>query len=486
MRRGKSTNWKRQYKLRHNWSRGSASISETKVADNSSKPPLLLRLHEDIVVTADVFAGLRAWRLTGNDRLIASAPLDRGAGPTSLAVDATESSSDQVHIAIGFDNGSYAIYRLAREDRMFLCRYTHVPSRNGTLYAIAYASPYLVTITEAPLLSLYRFHEELTDAASHSRFSLQGLNGQAPRDPEEPHSLQESSEGKTHNHPSAWDSKIREGDRAALLEPPTLLASLRSHTACPPISLAIRASSDCIVASIAYAMPSWTAGWSVGLQEVRLTLDGTILDSRMASAETQHSLTPTSQLQPHSQLHSLSTKDWHKIRTTGVKTPFATKPTSLSYNHPYLLSSHADNTLTLYMVVSNPKELDISAGKRLWGHTSSVSGAQVGDRGKAVSVSAFGNELRVWELEGGMRRRVSAGEASVQVRYEEKDSITTTKLGSSCGAQTLGKTSFASMLEEVVDESIITQGWVAFDEEKVVLLRQKLHGDQALVVYDFA
>ena len=91
------------------------------------------------------------------------------------------------------------------------------------------------------------------------------------------------------------------------------------------------------------------------------------------------------------------------------------KPTSLSYTHPYLLVAHPDNTLTLYLVTSTAQALSISAGSRLWGHTSSVSGAHVGGRGKAVSVSRRGDELRIWELEGGFassaaKRRLAMGD----------------------------------------------------------------------------
>lgn len=422
VKRGKATDWKRQYKLRHNWSRGSARVSETQVAEQPSTPPLLLRLYEDIVITVDDDA-LKAWSLRGDDplqRVIAStAPCQFKA--TSLALDDnTGISMNCVNISIGFVDGSFAIYTLSRIQKTFTLRYRHASSRNGAIHAIAYASPYLLTMTGAPLLSLYRF--------SHDQ------NDKTP----EP------------------------------MPAPSLLSSLRSHTAYPPISLAIRASSTNIVASIAYAMPTWTLGWSVGLQELRLTADGAILDSRMASACSKSFVPPLS----HSHLP-----------INGPRIPSITKPTSLSYNHPYLLSAHSDNTLTLYMVTSNVEELSIGAAERLWGHTNGVSAAHVGDRGKAVSVSTFGNELRVWELEGGIssgstRRRAVAGETSVQVRPERK---TKTSISNSRVASSLQQE-----FEEAFEETNVTKGWVAFDEDKVVLLREKMQGAQALVMYDFS
>ena len=425
VRGGSATNWKRQYKLRHNWCRGSARISETRVSDRPSTPPLLLRLHDDIVVMVDATAGLKAWSLGGNDRILASTELC-GTGPTSLALDDDEVSKDQVHISVGFEDGSFAIYRLARSKRLFKLQYHHPPSRNGTIQAIAYAGPYLLTMAGTSLLSLYRLADDRGTQSDND------------------------------------------------YTPPTLLSSLRSQTAHTPIQLAIRTSSGGIVASIAYAIPTFTLGWSVGLQELRLTANSAILDSRIASASSSKSFAPP---MFHSHLH-----------INGPWIPAITKPTSLSYNHPYLLSAHSDNTLTLYMVTSNADELSIGAAERLWGHTTSVSGAHVGDRGKAVSVGRIGDELRVWELEGGLsssssRKRAAAGEASVQVRTEKRrNSWHNARRQTSLQAQKVLKTDF----DEAFNETNVTKGWVAFDEEKVVLLREKLQGAQALVVYDFS
>ena len=122
----------------------------------------------------------------------------------------------------------------------------------------------------------------------------------------------------------------------------------------------------------------------------------------------------------------------------------------------------------------------------MWGHTSSVSGAHVGMRGKAVSVSRLGDELRVWDLEGGIvsaaaKRRFLNGELSVRVQPArlnddiEDDDVVDTK-----SHQTLR---FA--LERGYDDSTVNRGWIGFDEQHVVVLREKGAGSQALVVYDF-
>jgi hypothetical protein len=168
------------------------------------------------------------------------------------------------------------------------------------------------------------------------------------------------------------------------------------------------------------------------------------------------------------------------------------KPTSLSYTHPYLLVSHPDNTLTLYLVTSTTDSLSISAGSRLWGHTSSVSGAHVGGRGKAVSISRRGDELRVWELEGGFasaaaKRRLTAGDLSVQVRPEKRSTAETSQAGLDLVSNgSPGRTPVSGdTSEDASCELTLTRGWIGFDEENVVVLKEQSQGRQALVVYDF-
>ena len=444
------TNWKRQYKLRHNWSKGSCKVTETQVAERPSIPPLLVRLHEGIVVTADSAGGIRAWSMRGKQCLVASLnwPTDGNSSasscvPTSLAVDVSGSAVDNLNIAIGFSDGKFSIYRLDKTEKGFKHLYTHAPSSNGMVSAVAYASHYLLTMTEAQLLSLYIFPHEM--AGGEDKFTL---------------------------------------------APPHLLSSLKSHTAWPPLSLAIRLSPNGIFASIAYAMPTYLAGWSVGLQELRLTTDGKILESRLASALNQ-GFTPLSSSPPSSR--SSSRPGSSPLRgTVPTPKPSSSRPTSLSYTHPYLLAAHPDNTLTLYLVTSNAESLSIRPGERLWGHTSSVSGAHVGDRGKAVSVSVHGNEIRVWDLEGGFssnssQRRIAAGEASVQVRPERrKDGYRGSIFNRTSICEAYLENTDSSDFEELeLDESTVTKGWVAFDDEKVVVLREKTHGAQSLVVYDF-
>ena len=433
---GGSTNWKRQYKLRHNWSRGSCKRTETEIAERPTIPPVLVRLHDGIIITADSTTGLRAWSMGGDERLIANMPwstlTQSRAAPSSMAIDVSKSATNELHVSVGFQDGSFGVFTLDRRKRCLECRYMHAPSTNGVVTAIAFSFPYVLTMTEAQLLSLYAF--TITS-------------------------------------------------ERATLDSPRLLSSLKSHTAWPPLSLAIRCSTTGISTSIAYAMPMYLAGWSVGLQELRLTSDGTILESRLATPSIQ-GFVPLSWPEHRSRSSSPRSRPSGSNVFPRRSTASSAKPTSLSYNHPYLLAAHSDNTMTLYMVTSSAQELSIGPGTLLCGHTSSVSGAHVGARGKAVSVSAQDNDLRIWELEGGIastmsRRRAGIGETSVTITpVHQEDAIPGHESQQGVGPKSLS--------QERVEEPVMSRGWLSFDEEQVVLLGEKSRGAQALVVYNFA
>ncbi len=397
-----------------------------------------MRLHDGIAVTVDSATGLKAWCVKRDNRLLATMPIPScqhgtAATPTALAIDTSGSGSGTIHIAVGFSDGASSIYHFLVDQQHFMHRYTNHPSSHGAVEAIAYSAPHLLTMTDPKLLSLYHL-----DLAARTE---------------------------------------EKGDKEPLLR---LLASLKSHTAWPPLSLAIRSLSNNIFASIAYAMPTYLAGWSVGLQELRLTLDGTILESRLASADS-HGFSPLCNSQPPSPNRTTDSPlrnkhDWES-------SPHLTKPTALSYSHPYILAAHPDNTLTFYVVTSDANTLFIGPGHRLWGHTSSVSGAHVGERGKAVSVSRHGNDLRVWELESGLyhgnsKRRTADNDSSVRIRPEGRNP----KHG---GFEDKAKFE-APRQGSYMEESAMQNGWVAFDDETVVLLKEDGEGAQVVVVYDFS
>lgn len=448
VKRGGKTRWKQQYKLRHNWTSGSAAVNEIEVAEQAPVPPVIVQMHDEIIYMADSTDGIRAWSTKGERKMMAQMRFDPAtrSPPTSLAIDAVPTTSALKRAVVGFEDGSFGMYTLETTTESFTHEYSHEPSINGVISSVAVAWPYIVTMTATQLLSLYRCDVKTTE-------------------------------------PEAAD-------------PPRLLHSLKSHTVWPPLTTSLRLSGASVIVTIAYALPTYLSGWTVGVQEVKLTIDGKLAESRITSAIDQHyrplafSASPTrSHLAPAP--GALATSTTLELRH------IHSKPTSLSYTHPYLLVSHPDNTLTLYLVSSTVDSLTISAGSRLFGHTSSVSGAQVGNRGKAVSVSKRGDELRVWELEGGFasassRKRLAIGDLSVRVRSgagsvqpsgPSQAGLNLVTTNSDGRRRRVGEAREPSDSDE--DELTLTRGWIGFDDENVVVLKEQSQGRQALVVYDF-
>ncbi|KAK2801075.1 hypothetical protein FQN50_007883 [Emmonsiellopsis sp. PD_5] len=450
-----NTDWKRQYRLRHNWSKGSCRVTELEVAQPSI-PPVLVRLCKGVVFTADASNGLRAWTTKDTKSCLAylsfsdeSGAIKSNSTPTSIAVAAQGDSDCDFEVTVGFETGGYTIYSLNSEDGHFISRFTHPPLSNGAIIALASASSYLLTLSQNQTLSLYHFSSEI----NHTR---QGIDKSAK-----------------------------------------LIASLKSNNIFAPVSLSIRPSSTDIIASIAYSFSRIGCGWSVGLQELRMDQDGESLGSRLAT---------TVDLQfngsAFDSLARVNGKPRQRSTISGpIDRPFISMPlspslsytqppTSLSYCHPYLLTSHADNTLTMYLVVSTSDSLGIKIGRRLWGHTSSVSGVQVSDRGKAVSVSSRGEEIRIWELEdmissSSASRKAALRDSSVQVSPENVGRRRSLDLGLVSEAIERRGDGLGLALEDMSDELALMRGWVGFDDEQVVVLRERELGTQLLGCYDF-
>jgi hypothetical protein len=423
---GRRTNWKRQYRLRDNWWKGHCKVRKLEVADPPA-PPVLVKIYQGITFTADAKSGLRAWTTKTSPSLIASLPplsqdVDAPSteyAATSLGIDS--SASKAIKVCVGFADGSFIIYSL--DNGKFCSKYAHAPSHSGTISAVTMSYPYLLTMSEKGILSLYRF----------------------PCMDIQPDQLLD----------------------------PVLVASLKSSCVFAPLSLSIRLTSSGLIASIAYSFARMRSGWSVGLQELRMTEDGEAVDSRLTFTVEGNA----------DNFQSIKDKEGTFSARSAASQPFVlhphsmARPTALSYSHPYLLASLPDNTLMTYLVTSNAEKLEIAPGRRLWGHTSSVSGVQVSGRGKAVSVSTRGNEIRVWELEelvsSSFPRRTS-----VCVQPQKQD------LGIVADAIKRRGDGLGLALDEIQSERPTGGSWVGFDEEQVVVLGGNGRR-QILLCYDF-
>jgi len=116
--------------------------------------------------------------------------------------------------------------------------------------------------------------------------------------------------------------------------------------------------------------------------------------------------------------------------------------------------------LMVYTVTSTDENLEINVGRRLWGHTSAVSAAQVTETGKAVSISANSEEMRYWELEdllsSSSQRKSSTAIQSLNMLNQ---AITSRGSGLGLTVQDMkGKTQFVRRCVSFDDEQAIVVG----------------------------
>lgn len=400
---------------------------------------MLVEFCAGMVLTVDGSYGLRAW-IAGNPRsCVASASLSGLESKPPTALTATRSRhQNAIEIGVGFQDGHFKVYDLDLETLRLHLRFDHTGSGEGAISAMASSSSYLLTVTQHKILSLYEFPTELEASEKH--------DSRGPRQ----------------------------------------LASLHAESIVAPVSLSLRTTRSEIIASIVYNFFHLGCAWSLGIQELRLNKNGQQVGSQLATTvDSQYGIKPSQSFPRLGRRCSTSAhsplRSGIRIVPTEASIVHQEPPTSISYSHPYLLTSHADNTLTMYLVVSTSENLFIRSGQRLWGHTSSVSTVQVSDRGKAVSVSSRGDEIRIWELEPaislfGMARELKE-ESSIPVTPENKQDRNHQDLGSIRRVETSGLGT-TEKLEQMRKR-------VGFDEERVLLVREREVGSQLVACYDF-
>lgn len=521
-RRSDSVNWKRQFKIRHNWARGKCAVEELRLgpeagdrgdapdgfpADGVDRSKMLVKVVEGLAVTVDRASGLRAWDLKTRE-VVAQASLeddgDGGGGaetseppaqPSCIAIDDRGLDQGALDVAVGFADGSFGVWALSTRAKTISQRYRHEGSSNGELIGMAYSHPYLLTATRAVLVSLYTFDvpPKTTADGEDGRGADGGAAAPAP---------QQRSSSKLRSALSEYaDEDAAAVDGAPLLLPaPYLMTSLKSYSSSPPLALSIRKTAGATVASIAYTFFT-RHGWSIGIQDLHITaLEGApVITTRLAytaptttstpghapgphqgappphtdpfTSPARHPSSPTSPPPPRNPQTHPHPQQQHQHQQPQAQGPQG-GPTTLCYSHPYLLATLPDNTLILHLCTSTAAALSVSPGIRLWGHTSGISGAEITARGKAVSVSTRGDEMRVWELEGrpsGVRSR------SVEVRA-----------AAAAGEKSAGGGGGDDgPPPPPVDDWEERRNWVGFDDEMVIVLKEARGGRESLLVYDF-
>lgn len=479
-RKWEPVNWKRQYKIRYNWSRGKCAVEELRIggtADTTQEGnhqqqerKVLVKVVEGIAITADKVSGLRAWDLKSRHLLAQVSLCEDGldSTPSCIAMDDHELDHGILDVGVGFLDGSFGVWRFFSGENRLLRRYNHEKSSNGELVAMALSYPYLLTATAAVLVSLYTFEVPQQPPADQSAQNS-GAGGEARTMTKAGGPMEENSGASEHDTDP--------------LPAPYLLTSLNSYSSRPPLALSIRKMTLTTVASIAYTFPT-RRGWSIGLQDMHIRTPSTGVKSAPDITTTQTAYTMPldtgSGLQetPATPLHEIVARSREPDSPCSRTPPVTVGPTTLCYTHPYLLATLPDNTLVLHMCTSTASSLSISRGIRLWGHTSGISNAEITARGKAVSVSSRGEEMRVWELEG---RSSGIGSRSIEIKPGPAAS-NDNKSGSappSGGGLALDN---KEDLEYDWDER---RNWVGFDDEMVIVLKEKRGGGESLMVYDF-
>lgn len=442
------TPWMARYKLSTNWSMGRARLStiylgalSTERPSNTTPPPpkpckkALAQMHNGILYTADAKYGLRAWNLSSLGRLrctswdtyVASKAKhgDRPAQtrlhtvPTAMTLD---TSLETPQLAIGFEDGSWGLWNIPLPHKgqphfQKICSSneqeisSEAPSPGSSIVEITSHNHYLLTITSSQLLRLHKL--------------FPGSSGSALK--------------------------------------ASLVHELTSHTSWPPYALSIRSTPSAVVASIAYAIPTFRGDWSIGIQELHVDdTDGKIVESRIVNA-VQGGFFLTSPNPAHPANLGLGAAPQIPSSNPRLRVRNAL---TLTYTHPYLVVGSGNNRLWRYLVHSSAEKLRIGERTEMFGCTSGVVGLDVGHRGRLVSVQRGGDVSVRW-LEGMSDGISGKKEKTVDVK----------------GGVEMEKMELEMEMEKIREEEDSERWekeWVGSDEERIVVLRSG-----RVLIYDF-
>ncbi|KAK4198964.1 hypothetical protein QBC40DRAFT_87792 [Triangularia verruculosa] len=478
----RTINWKKQYRIRYNWAKGKCKAAELRLTGGpgvastqeqderdedgsprkSRRKKKLMQVVQGIAVTADRHSGLQAWDLR-NRKLLAGVgfvggekdKLDGGtqcAAPSCMAIDDVRLAEGILDIGLGFTDGSFGVWKLSTKDGRLTRRYRHESSSNGELIEMAYSYPYLITATRTVLVSLYTFD---TPTSGHT-------------------------------------------DKTATLPSPHLLISLDSHTCRAPLSFSIRKTTSSVIASIAYTVTTHI-GWSFGVQDLHISPPSAGSPTSMPEIVTTpiahtlplllfrrpvswiengygrgHGSREPAELSVYEPPYTPPMTPRSRVMDPGRSSPHFSfdprdcGPKALCYSHPYLVATLPDNTLSHFLCRSDRSSLTVTSGHRLWGHTSGISQGQVNSRGKAVSVSSRGEEMRVWALEGATSRESNV--RSIEIRPGRVTS----------SDRPNGNSGYYDPVDIAEERDL-----VGFDDEMIVVRKQNRGGGESLVIYDF-
>ena len=402
---GRKTDWHKQYRLKHNWNRGQCRTRRAEIG-HRDEFRMLSQIYGGFIFTAHAVHGIRVWETKEGPSVISSMPIDppkprdphspsedgcRPSYPQSLSIDPLPSGA--VNLVVGFNCGTFRVYKFTN-DALTL----EYDGKQGTRSCeeITMLGSYILALSIPPFtdgeLSLLRF----------------------PSDCHQP----------------------------AQLPDPKPLMSAWGCNSWLPVSISLRSAAGGVIAAVTYFCNNILGPQLICIQEVRITEDGEVEQSRLAFSaglgrESGSNLDAADLI--YSSLRDSSTKF---VETRG----------SVVYSHPYLLARLTDNTMIAYLVTSTPEKLEIGPGRRLWGHTSRVTSIRLNDRGKAVSSTLCGEDIRLWDLENILSAPDGRGRPSLCIRFPSYNPI-------SCSYKQLAYEDRMTFCE-----------WIGFDNEQIVTL----------------
>ncbi|KAF3924127.1 hypothetical protein AA313_de0201023 [Arthrobotrys entomopaga] len=432
--------WKAKFRLRSNWQRGAARSNQLYLSDPSLKldaekpnsedgsrsPPIIGCFYEGYFFAIDSTHGIRVYscrNLKNSGEPLVQRPNLLGE-PTCLRIEESllNDASRRRHrmrgidFVVGYNDGSFSIFHFDHISNHLSDKFTKrcFNGMNRT-ELVAFYFPYLVIVTSLNELSILSFHSSMITSLPNSPGSRLDLPP-----PDRPYFT------------------------------PEFVSNLMVDIAWYPACLSFRKDpgSGVIVASIVFSVRNMLIGSSITIQEFRLAPDTPkLLESHVSSPPLLDALN-----------QAFFGRTAHMAFTT---------PTCVSYRYPFILTSHADNTIVLYHLYNNEDgKLGIRAGHQLWGHNTAVMAVEVGFR-KAVSVDRRG-EVRVWDLQGRYEKTYGRDRS---VRVGGSGDPLFLNLDGKKGVQT-------------------ERCLIGFDEEEIVVMDKVKDLDQSrtdfrLAVYDF-
>lgn len=404
------TDWKHLYKVKHNWNRGKARRSEVYI-DSKPEPIALAKMFQGMLYTADTTHGLRVWK---KGDILHVRQLSQKGAPSALAI-GFDADARITRICVGYQSGAIEICSF--DGSVLKLDMEYVQPGRSSVGSVAVAWPYLMLLSTSQSITLLQRTE--------------GANG----------------------------SLIKQ------------LATLHSDAALNSATLSLRRTSKTLLAGIAYAFNRFGAGWCLGLQEIRMDLQGIIQDNRSTSSIS--SLTRDSFRQSKTQLFSSRSASTSSF---SLHPHLMRAPNSLSYCGCYILAGLPDNTLMVYTVTSTDDDLSIDVGRRLWGHTSAISAAEVSSTGKAVSISSKSDEMRYWELEEVL---------TASSLKRTSTSIKSSGLGLLSEAMSRRGDGLGLTIQELQKEDQLLRRCVSFDDEQAIVVGERGQS-QIISCFDFA